>query len=292
MKLIILIGLFFIAANISAQKFSAKVEVTSETVAKNEPIVLTLKINTKADKVIMPKITDFKVLADVGNKKTYSEMVGQDEITVEKVDQSYTCVLVPKYVGKFTIAPFTFIVGNETIKSNEIKIKVEDRKVSWQDSASIAEKYTGFSIGSEATSGVPTKTAIDYNKTDKTLVPKENPVGNGIPSFEITPTKIKYKVVSGEDFVVEYKIYKEAPKAEFTDNVEMAGYDNLKDFTLVDGPARHLKVQSNSTTKVQSGTADLILEAPLKPGIYKIPAMKAKYGDTVISSAEIEVVVE
>lgn len=284
--------LLFLSIQMQAQKSVGIAKVKTDIVASNEPFLITLTINKRADKVVMPDLSNFTVLAEPTSSKTISEEQGDGDQSIEIVTQTYTCAIVPKMAGKFTIQPFTFIVKGEEVKSNELKIKVEDRKISWQDSADVASDYSNFSIGSQATAGVPTKTAIDYNKADKTLVPKEEPIGNGVPSFDITPSKTSIKVKAGEDFIVEYKIYKEAPKDEFKENVELMAMEGLKDFTLVDGPARHLKVQSNSTTKIQSGTADLILEAPMKAGKYTLPSLRAKYGDVIVTSPAIEVIVE
>lgn len=273
-------------------KLQAKLSADRTQVARNEPIVLTLTFNERCDDVNRPEMKDFNILSEPGNKKTIEERESDGETTTITITQTLTLAVTPRKAGIFKIDPFIFVKGNREIKTNALVIQVDDRKISWQDSANIAEKFTGFSIGSEATQNVQTKSAIDYTKTDKTLVPKEEPVGNGTASFEIQPSKAQYKVKAGDQFYVEYTVYREAPKTDFTNNIEMVGYEDLENFTLIDGPARHLQVKSNSTTKVQSGTADLILEAPYKLGKYILPPMTVKCGNHVITSATIEVIVE
>jgi hypothetical protein len=274
-------------------RYSATLSAEGKSFAKNQPIILTLQVNDAADEVSMPQLADFNILSEPGNKKTITETLTEGDKTMTRITQTYTLAITPKRTGELTIDAFTFTIDGKQIKTNELIIKVEDRRVSWNDSASVAQIYTGIAIGSETSQGVQTKTAIDYNKPDKTLVQQPvSALGVGFAMFQVQPVKMQYRVKAGSEFIVEYNLYKEAPKAEFTGNIEMAGYENLEGFILVDGPARHLSVKSNATTKVQSGTADLILTAPLQTGTYKLPPMQVMYGETVINSAEIEVVVE
>ncbi|MBC8172750.1 MAG: BatD family protein [Chitinophagales bacterium] len=289
-KQVFFAGLFFITTHVCGQKFIATMEADSEVVAKNQPITLTLTINARVDGINMPVFADFNVLSEPGNKATYTDIVEVDDKPVEKVRLTYTSCIIPKYDGKFTIDAFTFTIGAQKIKTNTLEITVENRRVSWSDSADVASKCTGFSIGYEG-SGVATKTAIDYNKADKTLVPKETQIGKGTPSFEIKAEKLKYTVKAGEQFVVVYQVYKEAPKDEFKENVEVMPLEDMEGLILVDGPARHFKVQSNSTTKIQSGTADILVEAAQR-GKYIIPSVRVKYGDIIISAPVIEIIVE
>lgn len=290
--LLIVCVLLISVSAFTQKKFPAFLTAEGEKFARNQPIVLTLKIYENADQVIMPPLNDFNVLSEPGNKKTITETLSDGEETMTRITQTFTLAITPKRSGNLKIEPFTFIIGSKQVSTNELIVKVEDRRVSWNDSAQVAQKFTGFAIGSEATQGVQTKTAIDYNKANKTLVQKEQSVGLGFTMFEVNPVKKQYQVKAGAEFIVAYNLYKEAPKAEFTGNIEMGGYENLEDFTLMEGPARHLSVKSNSTTKVQSGTADLILQAPPKPGLYKLPPMQVMYGETVIYSDEIEILVE
>lgn len=273
-----------------SQKTIATISVEKESVSINEPIVITLTINARATDVKSPELNSFTVLSTPGNKKTYSEMVGMDADAVEMVRETYTACIVPKMAGKFTIKPFIFKVGDKEVQSNELKIKVDESRISFEDSAAVAKEYTGFSIGYEG-SKVETKTAIDYNKEDKTLVPKEKQIGKGQTIFEVKAQKTTLKVKAGAEFTVTYDLYKEAPKSEFSGNIELVPFDDIKGLTIIDGPARHLKVETNSTTKVQSGTADILVEA-MQKGTYHIPSLKAKYGDVIVLSEVIEVIVE
>lgn len=289
---LILLSCFFTQFVVAAFQHTATLSTEGKSFAKNQPIVLTLQVNGNADKVSMPVLADFDVLSEPGNKKTITETKTVDDVVMTRITQTYTLAVTPKKTGELTIEAFTFVINGKQLKTNILTLNIEDRKVSWADSALVAQEFTGISIGSEATQGVKTKTAIDYNKTDKTLVQQPASVGTGVTSFTIQPVKTQYKVKAGEYFTVEYNLYKEAPKAEFSENIEMAGFKDLKDFTLYDGPARHLSVKSNTTTKVQSGTTDAILQAPFKTGTYKLSALQAQYGDELISSSEIEIVVE
>lgn len=119
-KHIILILTILSTQLLISQEFKAT--VSKNTLGVNERFRLTYTINTQgADDFTPPSIANFKLVAGLRQGSNFSNINGKVSF-----EQTYSLTLQPKSKGVFTILPATISYKGKIIKSNTLKITVQD----------------------------------------------------------------------------------------------------------------------------------------------------------------------
>ncbi len=291
-----LFTVFFIlfSFSISAQKVEISMHSEPENAALNQPIQIIVKVQDRPDAVVLPELTDFIVIAPFGPPMVYSEMRGITD-DVEKIEIStYTALVVPTSTGKFKVDGVSVLNGKKLMKTNSITIEVENRKVSWEDSTAVAQKFTGFRGNDKPYT--PTKTAVNYNKpTSNTGVGGNsttiNSFGRGVDAMEIIPVSENVTAKVGEEFTVVFNVYCEAEVVQFNASVEITAPEELDGITVLEGPNKRLHSKSNGFRKYTEGTVEYICIADVA-GEYLIPAIEMTHNGKTYSSAPVTITIQ
>lgn len=269
-------------------------EAEPSVAALNEPIKLIITVKERPEAVVLPELPDFGILAPIGPPRVYSEMQGQADDAIQIVISTYTALIVPTATGTFKIPGASVLNGKKLMQTNSVTIKVENRKVSWEDSTAIAQKFTGFR-GNEKPY-TPTKTAINYNKTNTSVgvggsSGTNNIFGRGVDAVEIIPQSTNIEVAAGEEFRVVYDIYREAERAQFDTNIEILAPQEFEGLTILEGPNKRLHSQSNSFRKFTEGTVEYVLIAETS-GEFQIPAITLRHNSSQAESLPVHIIIK
>lgn len=290
-SMIAIIAIFFIQS--FGQKVEIKMAVEPETAGINEPIKVIITVEQRPDAVILPDLPDFKLIAPIGPPNVYSEMRGMADDVEEIVISTYTALIVATNSGKFKIDGASVVNGKKLMRTNDVTVQIEDRRVSWEDSSAVAQKYTGFK-GNNSTY-TPPKTQVNYNKTsistNATGGVSAGGFGRGEDVFELVPEKQVVNGKAGEEFRVIYSVYRETDKANFATPVEITAPPEVDGLIVLEGPNKRLHSQSNGFRKLTEGTVEYVLYTEL-PGNYQIPSFQVKHNDFVIQTEPVQIVVE
>ncbi|MFN3940487.1 MAG: BatD family protein [Chitinophagales bacterium] len=275
------------------QKVEIKMGAEPESAALNEPIKIIITVEQRPDAVILPDLPDFDIIAPLGPPNVYSEMRGFGEDVEEIVISTYTALIVSKAPGKFKINGASVVHGKKLMQTNSITLQIENRKVSWEDSSAVAQKFTGFMGNNKPYT--PPKTQVNYNKTtgsgNGTESKTAGEFGRGTDTFELIATDSIVKGKTGEEFKVVYTVYREADKNNFVTSIEIAAPQELEGLIILEGPNKRLHSQSNGFRKLTQGTVEYVLYAE-QPGNYQIPSFPVKHNDFIIQSEPVQIVIE
>ncbi|HET8963289.1 MAG TPA: BatD family protein [Chitinophagales bacterium] len=288
--------LFFIlfSLSINAQKVEISMHSDPEIAALNQPIQIIVKVQDRPDAVVLPELTDFIVVAPFGAPMVYSEMRGITD-DVEKIEIStYTALVVPTSTGKFKVDGVSVLNGKKLMKTNSITIEVENRKVSWEDSTAVAQKFTGFRGNNKAYT--PPKTAVNYNKpTSNTGVGGNstsiNSFGRGVDAMEIIPESETINAKVGEEFTVVFNVYREAEVVQFSEAVEISAPMEVDGITVLEGPNKRLHSKSNGFRKYTEGTVEYVCIA-YTAGEFIIPEIEMTHNGKTYSSAAVTITIQ
>lgn len=280
--------------SINAQKVEISMHSEPEIAALNQPIQIIVKVQDRPDAVVLPELSDFIVVAPFGPPMVYSEMRGITD-DVEKIEIStYTALVVPTSTGKFKVDGVSVLNGKKLMKTNSITIEVENRKVSWEDSTAVAQKFTGFRGNDKPYT--PPKTAVNYNKTTSNTgvggnSTSINSFGRGVDAMEIIPESQTINAKVGEEFTVVYNVYRETEVVQFSESVQISAPLDVDGITVLEGPNKRLHSKSNGFRKYTEGTVEYVCIADIA-GEFIIPVIEMKHNGKTYSSAPVTITVQ
>ncbi len=290
-----IITVFFIGISLGiyAQKVDISMHCEPETAALNQPVQLIVKVEGRPDAVVLPDLEDFKVIAPFGSPVVYSEMRGIAD-DVEKIEVStYTALLDPTAAGKFKVDGVSVLNGNKLMKTNPVTIHVENRKISWEDSSAVAQKFTGF-VGNNKPY-VPTKSVVNYNKTTPGTGVGGNTTnpgtfGRGVDVMEVIPQTAEIQANAGEEFAIVFDVYRETTAGQFQTPVEIIASGELEGLIVLEGPNKRLHSKSNGFRKFTEGTIEYVCTAE-NAGAYEIPPIKLMHNGITYTSDPVSVII-
>jgi len=114
--------LFFLLNNVFAQNYKIQASVSKNKIAIDERFEYKVEVNGQSTSLpdpVLPEFTDFAVLSGPNSSTNIQYINGKMSAA-----KSYSYILMPRELGKFTLPPSTVEVDGETLESNRINIEV------------------------------------------------------------------------------------------------------------------------------------------------------------------------